>query len=70
MDVFMACLGRKQRHNPILIKKDAYIGVNALQPARIELIIGKNTVIGAYMLVNKSILDRFTIAGVLAKIIN
>lgn len=30
MDVFMACLGRKQRHNPILIKKDAYIGINAL----------------------------------------
>lgn len=68
--VFMACHGRKQGHNAIIIKEGAYIGMNASLVARTELIIGKDAVVGACTLVNKSIPDGATAVGVPAKIIN
>lgn len=69
--VFMACHGRKQSHNPIIIKKGSYIGTNATLIAREEngLMIGENAVVGACSLVNKSVLNNTTVVGIPAKII-
>src|SRR4030042_3479209 len=63
--------GRNQSHKKIIIKKNVYIGMRVnLVAAKEELIIGKNAIIGAGSLVNKSIADNKTAAGVPAVIIN
>ena len=69
--VFFACHGRNQGHNPIRIKEGAYIGMNCSLIARQEegLVIGKNAVIGACSMVNKSIPDNATAVGTPAKVI-
>lgn len=70
--VFFACHGRKQGHNKIIIKDNAYIGMRATLTARQEegLVIGENAIIGACSLVNKSIPDGATAVGIPAKIIS
>lgn len=67
--VYFASHGSKQAHNPIIIKDGAYIGMRANIIARTggATIIGENSVVGACSLVNKSIPDGETWAGVPAR---
>ena len=62
---FFACHGKKQHHNPIVIKRDAYIGMHStiISPNGGGIIIGEKSVIGAGSLVNKSVPDGETWAG-------
>lgn len=62
--VFFACHGRNQGHNDILIKEGAYIGMRTSIIARNNLILGRNSVIGAGALVNKSVPDNTTAVGI------
>ena len=66
---FFACHGKKQRHYPITIKKNAYIGMHStiISPNEGGIVIGENVVVGAGSLVNKSIPDGETWAGNPAK---
>lgn len=67
--VFFACHGRKQGHNRLVIEDGAYIGMNSSIVARSSdgIIIGKNAVVGACSLVNKSVSDNSIVVGVPAK---
>ena len=69
--VYFACHGRNQGHNPIIIEDGAYVGMRANIIARKEegTIIGKNAVIGACTLVNKSIPEGATAVGVPCRIV-
>lgn len=67
--VFMACHGRRQGHNHITINDGAYIGMNASIVARTDISIGKNAIVGACTLVNKSIPDDATAVGIPCRII-
>lgn len=67
--VYFACHGRNQGHNRILIKQGAYIGMNSSIIARREegTVIGRNAVVGACSLVNKSVPDEGVVAGIPAR---
>lgn len=67
--VFFACHGRKQGHNKLVIRDGAYIGMNSSIIARSDdgIVIGKNAVMGACSLVNKSVADNSVVVGVPAK---
>lgn len=67
--VYFACHGRKQGHNKIVIKDNAYIGMRASITARHDIEIGEGAVIGAMSLVNKSIPSGATAVGVPCKVI-
>ncbi len=67
--VYFACHGRKQGHNIIEIRDGAYIGMRAALIARNDIVIGKDSVIGAMTLVNKSVRDDTTVVGVPCKTI-
>lgn len=64
--VYFTCHGRKQGHNRILIKQVAYIGMNASIIARREegTVVGRNAIVGACSLVNKSVPDEGVVAGI------
>jgi len=62
--------GINQNHKKIIVKKNAYIGMRSnIVSVNDDLIIGENSIIGAGSLVNRSIPDNVTAAGVPAKII-
>ena len=67
--VFFACHGRKQGHNPIVIEDGAYIGMRSCIIARKDggIIIGKDAVVGACSLVNKSVPACAIVVGIPAK---
>lgn len=66
--VFMTCHGAKQHHYPIIIKKDAYVGMRTCIITRNgPTVIGEHSFIGANAVVNKSVPDFETWAGVPAK---
>lgn len=67
--VYFSCHGKKQGHNRIIIRKDAYIGFRAGILARTDIEIGERSMVGAMSFVNKSIPADKTVAGVPAKII-
>ena len=71
--VYFACHGRNQSHLPIKIEDGAYIGMRASIVSKTkegdELTIGKNAVIGACTLVNKSIPEGMTAVGVPCRIL-
>ncbi len=68
---FFACHGAKQTHQPITIKKGAYIGMRAnVVSGKNGVTIGENAVIGACSLILKDIPDGATAAGVPCKIIS
>lgn len=67
--VFFACHGRNQGHNTIEICDGAYIGMNSSIVARTDIKIGKNAVIGACTLVNKSIPEASTAVGIPCRLI-
>ncbi len=62
--VYFACHGRKQGHNAIVIKQNAYIGMRASIIARHDIEIGENSIIGACTLVNKSVPASFISVGI------
>lgn len=68
--VYIACHGRKQGHNKLVIKDGAYIGMRANITARHDLVIGEGAVIGAGTLVNKSVPDGATCVGVPGRILD
>ena len=67
--VFMACYGRNQGHNRLVIENGAYIGMNASIVARSSdgLVIGENAIVGACSLVNKSVPVGDVVVGIPAK---
>ena len=71
--VFFACHGYKQGHLPITIEDGAYIGMRANVISKSEknegITIGKNSVIGACTLVNRTVPENATAVGVPCKII-
>lgn len=72
--VFFACHGKNQSHLPIYIKEGSYIGMRAsiITKNNIEtsgITIGKNSVVGACTLVNKSVPDGATAVGIPCRII-
>lgn len=67
--VYMACHGRKQGHNKLVIRDGAYIGMKASIVARQDIEIGENAVVGACTLVNKNIPEGATAVGIPCKII-
>ncbi len=69
--VYFACHGRKQKHNSLLIKKGAYIGMRSSIIARHSegLVIGENAVVGSSTLVNKNIPNNATAVGVPMRIL-
>ncbi len=68
--VFFACHGRNQGHNPIVIKKGAYVGMRAtLLSGKKGITIGENAVVGACTLVNKDVPAGATAVGVPCRII-
>ena len=76
--VFFACHGRNQKHIPILVDDEAYIGMRASVITKIPknddsdyaLTIGKKAVIGACTLVNRSVPEGATAVGVPCRIIS
>ena len=76
--VFFACHGKNQGHMPIIIEDGAYIGMRSniiSKPSQNEnsevggVKIGKNSIVGACTLVNKSVPDGATAVGVPCRII-
>jgi acetyltransferase-like isoleucine patch superfamily enzyme len=67
---YFALHGIKQKHSYIHIKKGVYIGMRSTIIADEEgITIGENSIVGAASLVNKSLPDDVTAAGVPAKVI-
>ncbi len=61
---YFAVHGLDQEHTPIVIKESAYIGMRCtLISGKQGITIGRNAVIGAASLVNKSVPDGATAAG-------
>ena len=71
--VYFACHGRNQKHLPISVEDGAYIGMRAAIVSKTKeengIRIGKNAVIGACTLVNKTIPDNVTAVGVPCRIV-
>lgn len=73
--VFFACHGRNQKHIPIVIEDDVYIGMRASVISRNAdktgrgVIVGKAAVIGACTLVNRDIPCGATAVGVPCRIV-
>lgn len=70
--VYFACHGKGQGHNTIVIEDGAYVGMNCSIISRREggLIIGKNAIVGACTLVNKSVPENSTVVGIPARVLN
>lgn len=70
--VYFACHGRKQEYNPIVIKDGAYIGMKSavIAPKEGGTVIGRDALIGACTLVNKSVPDGATVVGIPGKVIS
>ncbi len=67
---YFALHGIGQKHSYIHIKKGVYIGMRSTIIADEEgITIGQNSIVGAASLVNKSLPDNITAAGVPAKVI-
>jgi acetyltransferase-like isoleucine patch superfamily enzyme len=67
---YFALHGIGQKHSYIHIKKGVYIGMRSTIIADEEgITIGENSIVGAASLVNKSLPDNVTAAGVPAKVI-
>jgi len=67
---YFTCHGKSQSHTHIIINEGAYIGMRAnILSGKEGIEIGKNVIVGAGSLVNKSIPDNVTVAGVPARVI-
>lgn len=67
--VYFACHGKNQKHNKIIIEDGVYIGMHSSVVARDNdgLIIGKNAIVGACTLVNKSVPENAVVVGIPAR---
>ena len=67
--VFFACHGKNQGHNKLVIESGAYIGMNSSIIARGEdgVVVGKNAIVGACSLVNKSVRPDDVVVGIPAR---
>ncbi|SFV68246.1 Serine acetyltransferase [hydrothermal vent metagenome] len=69
--VYFTCHGKNQTHTKIVIEEGAYIGMRAnILSGKNGITIGKNVIVGAGTLVNKSIPDNATVVGVPARIVS
>jgi acetyltransferase-like isoleucine patch superfamily enzyme len=67
---YFACHGKGQGHTSIVIEQGAYLGMRCnVVSGRDGIVIGKNVIVGAGSLVNKSIPENSSVAGVPAKMI-
>lgn len=67
---YFACHGKGQGHTSIVIEKGAYLGMRCnVVSGEDGIVIGKNAIVGAGSLVNKSILENTSVAGIPAKMI-
>lgn len=65
---YFACHGKGQGHTRVVIEDGAYLGMRCnVISGRDGIVIGKNAIVGAGSLVNKSILENTSVAGVPAK---
>jgi len=68
---YFTCHGKSQSHTPIIINEGAYIGMRVnVVSGKNGVEIGKNAIVGAGSLVNKSIPDNTTVVGVPARVVN
>lgn len=68
---YFTCHGKSQTHTHIIINEGAYIGMRAnILSGKEGIEIGKNVIVGAGSLVNKSIPDNTTVVGVPARAVN
>lgn len=67
--VYIACHGKNQGHNRLVIMDGAYIGMKATIVARKDIVIGKDAIVGACTLVNKDIPDGATAVGIPCRIL-
>ena len=68
---YFTCHGKGQPHTEIVIKEGSYIGMRAnVVSGKEGVVIGRNVIVGAGTLVNKSIPDNTTVVGVPARAIN
>jgi len=68
---YFTCHGKSQTHTHIIINEGAYIGMRAnILSGKEGIEIGKNVIVGAGSLVNKSIPDNTTVVGVPARVVN
>jgi len=68
---YFTCHGKSQTHTHIIINEGAYIGMRAnILSGKEGIEIGKNAIVGAGSLVNKSIPDNTTVVGVPARVVN
>lgn len=74
--VFFACHGRNQKHEPIVIEDNVYIGMRAniisknADSTQHGVTVGSGAVIGACTLVNRSIPAGMTAVGIPCRIID
>ena len=68
---YFTCHGKSQGHTKIVINEGAYIGMRAnILSGKEGIEIGKNVIVGAGSLVNRSIPDNTTVVGVPARAVN
>lgn len=69
--VYIACHGKKQGHNPLIIADNAYVGmrVSIISRRPEGVCIGKNAIVGACTLVNDNVPENSTVVGVPMRII-
>jgi len=68
---YFTCHGKSQSHTPIIINEGAYIGMRVnVVSGKNGVEIGKNAIVGAGSLVNKSIPDNTTVVGVPARVVS
>ena len=69
--VYFSLHGKRQGHRKITIQSGVYIGMRAnITAVKEDLVIGKNSVVGAASLVNSSVPEGVIVAGIPAKEIN
>ena len=67
---YFTCHGKSQTHTKIVIKEGSYIGMRVnVVSGKSGVEIGRNVIVGAGSLVNKSIPDNVTVVGVPARVI-
>ena len=68
---YFTCHGKSQSHTHIIIHEGAYIGMRVnVVSGKNGVEIGKNAIVGAGSLVNKSIPDNTTVVGVPARVVS
>lgn len=67
--VYFACHGKRQGHQRITIRRGAYIGMRSSIIAKHDIEIGRNAVVGAMTLVDKTVGENETVVGVPCRVV-